>query len=279
MVSVFLFGRQKTHFAPKNSHFQWIEVQKNGSSDAWIKKLTPLFVVKNGCFGGLLRPRGPFWTGQKGSNWPHQMWDIIFNLVNPVSNSFFRQLGPPVGKYGQIWLRMAARITFGRPIRVQPTPQDERSIIQPYSTSIQPISVSSGLLRMFNLVYAGFRCFWAFLGFHSQAIGRDPKKEKWSFLQNIDYPPIIDDRFIAFRLRNIDHKVFEEEEEHNNCVMKWWENDILLISLMTMGGWSASSSVKEIRIQWLIGQAPTPTLPRNKAFDTYWILLPCLTYI
>ena len=73
---------------------------------------------------------------------------------------------------------------------------------------------------MFNLVYAGFRCFWAFLGFHSQAIGRDPKKEKWSFLQNIDYPPIIDDRFIAFRLRNIDHKVFEEEEEHNNCVMK-----------------------------------------------------------
>ena len=66
-----------------------------------------------------------------------------------------------MGNYGQIWLKMAV---FGGLIRVQLTPWDERYIVQPCSTSIQPISVSSGLLRLFNLVYAGFRWFLGLFG-------------------------------------------------------------------------------------------------------------------
>ena len=49
------------------------------------------------------------WTGPKVSNWPLQVWDIIFNLVHPVSNSF----GAARTTYGQTWPNMTKNGHFG----------------------------------------------------------------------------------------------------------------------------------------------------------------------
>ena len=51
--------------------------------------------------------------GSKGSQWPPQMWDTMFNRVQPVFNQF------EAGKatYGQIWPKMAKNGRFGGPLR------------------------------------------------------------------------------------------------------------------------------------------------------------------
>ena len=61
VVSAFIWASDDPFFAPKNGHFQWFGVQKNGSSDAPIRKRTPLIVVN---YSQKWRMRHLFHMGQ-----------------------------------------------------------------------------------------------------------------------------------------------------------------------------------------------------------------------
>ena len=46
------------------------------------------FLAEMAIFGAVWGPPGPFSWGQKGPNWPPQMWNTMFNRVQPMFNPF-----------------------------------------------------------------------------------------------------------------------------------------------------------------------------------------------
>ena len=71
-------------------------------------------MTKNGHFGGLLGPPGPFGRVQRDPIGPSKC-EISFSILFIQYPTHLGQLGPPMGIYGQIWLKMAVLGAFQGP--------------------------------------------------------------------------------------------------------------------------------------------------------------------
>ena len=87
------------------------------------------------------------------------------------------------GRFGGL-LRVP-RVIFGEPMRVQPIPRDVRSIVQPYSTSVQPRAAWAFYVcsTWFMQVLGDF---WAVFGFPGLS---GPQKKWWHQLSNMPIRP------------------------------------------------------------------------------------------